>query len=40
MYFRALTEGIAELPSANREIRAQIDQQAADKGWPAVHAEL
>jgi tRNA dimethylallyltransferase len=40
MYFRALTEGIAELPAANSDIRAQIDQDAGDKGWPAMHAEL
>lgn len=40
MYFRALTEGIAELPGANSDIRAQIDQEAGDKGWPAMHAVL
>ncbi len=40
MYFRALTEGIAELPAANIDIRAQIDREADDKGWPAMHAEL
>ena len=40
MYFRALTEGIAELPAANNDIRAQIDREADDKGWPAMHAEL
>lgn len=40
MYFRALTEGIAELPSADDEIRASIDAEAAELGWPAVHARL
>lgn len=40
MYFRALTQGIAELPSADDEIRASIDAQAAELGWPAVHAKL
>jgi len=40
MYFRALTEGIAELPAANADLRAQIDAEAAKKGWPAMHAEL
>lgn len=40
MYFRALTEGIAELPSANQGIRAQIDAEAAQEGWPALHATL
>jgi len=40
MYFRALTEGIAELPSANEEIRAGIDSEAEDIGWPAMHTLL
>lgn len=40
MYFRALTEGIAELPAASTEIRDEIDSEAADVGWPAMHARL
>lgn len=40
MYFRALTEGIADLPPANAEIRRAIDAQAEEAGWPAVHREL
>ena len=40
MYFRALTEGIAELPSADASIRSQIDALAEESGWPAVHAQL
>lgn len=40
LYFKALREGIADLPSANEKIRAEIEQQAADKGWPFVHALL
>lgn len=40
MYFRALTDGIAELPSADQSIRAQIDDEALKKGWPALHREL
>jgi len=40
MYFRALTEGIADLPAADEAIRQQIDQEAEQKGWPAMHAEL
>jgi tRNA dimethylallyltransferase len=40
MYFRALTEGIAELPQANDEVRRRIDEQANKLSWPAVHAEL
>jgi tRNA dimethylallyltransferase len=40
MYFRALTEGIAELPSASAALRAGIDSEAKDVGWPAMHALL
>ena len=40
MYFRALTEGIAELPAADAAVRQQIDAQAAEHGWPAVHRQL
>jgi tRNA dimethylallyltransferase len=40
MYFRALTEGIAELPGADAHIRAAIDAEAASAGWPAMHAQL
>jgi tRNA dimethylallyltransferase len=40
LYFRALTEGIAELPEADKEVRAAIDAEARDSGWPALHAQL
>ena len=40
MYFKALLEGLNELPPANKEIRAGIELLAAEQGWPAVHAEL
>jgi len=40
LYFRALTEGIADLPAADDDVRAAIDKQAAAEGWPALHAEL
>jgi tRNA A37 N6-isopentenylltransferase MiaA len=40
LYFKALLEGLAELPQAARRLRAEIDAQAAQHGWPAVHAEL
>jgi tRNA dimethylallyltransferase len=40
MYFRALTDGIADLPAADGAIRQQIDSEAKQKGWPAMHAEL
>ena len=40
LYFKALREGISAMPSANAEIRAQIDQEAALLGWPAMHEKL
>jgi len=40
LYFHALSEGIADLPSADLAIRARIDAEAAKSGWPAVHREL
>jgi tRNA dimethylallyltransferase len=40
MYFRALTRGIADLPSADSQVRDRIDADAHSRGWPAMHAEL
>lgn len=40
LYFRSLTEGIAELPAADAGIRRDIDALAEASGWPAVHAVL
>jgi len=40
MYFRALTRGIADLPPADAAMRAEIDAEAAERGWPALHADL
>ncbi len=40
LYVKALREGLADLPDADPELRAAIDRQAAEHGWPALHAEL
>ena len=40
MYFRALLEGLADIPPIAIEIRHQIEQQADHDGWPALHREL
>lgn len=40
MYFRALTEGLAALPTADPALRAAIDEEAAAAGWPRLHARL
>lgn len=40
LYFKALREGLSELPDADEDIRAEIDEEAAARGWPAMHSEL
>ena len=40
LYFRALEHGLSELPAANPEVRKQLELQAADIGWPAMHGIL
>ncbi len=40
MYYRALIDGIANLPPADAGIRDRIDARAEQHGWPAVHAQL
>lgn len=40
LYFKALIEGIDELPTADAAIRAAIDEEAKTLGWPALHASL
>ena len=40
LYFKVLREGIAELPTADAAIRAQLLDEAARLGWPALHNEL
>lgn len=40
LYYKALLEGLSPLPAADPAVRAQIEQEAADKGWQAMHEEL
>lgn len=40
LYFRALLLGLADLPKADPTLRAEIDAEAAQHGWPALHAKL
>jgi tRNA dimethylallyltransferase len=40
LYFKALVEGLADLPQADPALRAAIDIEAREQGWPALHAEL
>lgn len=40
LYFNALQQGLSDLPQANPEIRATLDQEALAIGWPGMHARL
>ena len=40
LYFKALFEGMAAMPAADRVVREQLEAQAVQQGWPALHAEL
>ena len=40
LYFKALFDGLSELPQADPALRAQLDADAARDGWPAMHARL
>jgi tRNA dimethylallyltransferase len=40
LYFKALLDGLADMPAANLEIRAQLEAEAASRGWQALHDEL
>ncbi|CAM5788853.1 tRNA (adenosine(37)-N6)-dimethylallyltransferase MiaA [Ottowia pentelensis] len=40
LYFKALLEGLDELPPADAAVRRQLDERARQHGWPALHAEL
>ncbi|MGO4475511.1 tRNA (adenosine(37)-N6)-dimethylallyltransferase MiaA [Massilia sp. 2TAF26] len=40
MYFKGLVDGLDDLPTADAEVRARIDEEAARIGWPGMHARL
>lgn len=40
MYFKSLIEGISPLPEASAEVRIEIETQAKENGWQALHDEL
>jgi tRNA dimethylallyltransferase len=40
LYFRSLTQGLADLPAAQPALRAEIEARAARRGWAQLHAEL
>lgn len=40
LYYRALQQGLSELPSAAPELRIHLEQEAGRLGWAALHARL
>ncbi|MGY6269898.1 tRNA (adenosine(37)-N6)-dimethylallyltransferase MiaA [Achromobacter denitrificans] len=40
MYYKALRDGLDDLPQADPALRAELEARAAVQGWPALHAEL
>ena len=40
LYFKALFDGLDDMPKADPRVRAVLALEALEKGWPALHAEL
>jgi tRNA dimethylallyltransferase len=40
LYFKGLADGLDDLPGADPAIRAELEDEAAQLGWPAMHARL
>lgn len=40
LYYKALLEGLNDMPGADPVIRARIQEEAEKLGWPALHAQL
>jgi len=40
LYFKTLFDGLDAMPPADPAVRAQLESEAAERGWPALHAEL
>ena len=40
LYFKALLEGLDDMPGTDLAVRAEIEAEARERGWPALHAEL
>lgn len=40
LYFKALRDGLSDLPQADAKLRRAIDEEAQRRGWPALHADL
>jgi tRNA dimethylallyltransferase len=40
LYFRALLDGLSDMPEADPALRRELQREADARGWPALHAEL
>ncbi|MBA1377564.1 tRNA (adenosine(37)-N6)-dimethylallyltransferase MiaA [Pseudomonas brassicacearum] len=40
LYYKALVDGLADMPAADPEVRAQIEEEAARLGWQVLHEQL
>ncbi|RJG13238.1 tRNA (adenosine(37)-N6)-dimethylallyltransferase MiaA [Pseudomonas cavernicola] len=40
LYYKALQEGLADMPGADPQVRAELEARAAVEGWEALHREL
>lgn len=40
LYFKALLDGLAEMPAADPAVRERIEHDAREHGWPHVHRQL
>ena len=40
LYFKGLNDGLDDLPGADPALRAALEDDAAEAGWPAMHARL
>lgn len=40
LYYKALVEGLSPLPAANPQVRQQLNSEAQQSGWPAMHHRL
>ncbi|MFY7856170.1 MAG: tRNA (adenosine(37)-N6)-dimethylallyltransferase MiaA [Rubrivivax sp.] len=40
LYLKALRDGLSAMPPSDPALRAALDAEARERGWPALHAEL
>lgn len=40
LYYKALLDGLADMPSADAAVRAELEARARVEGWQALHREL